>query len=269
MPDAPARAPIAPAPSAPTPQRVPDPTALFWALKLLTTGVGEVASDFLVKTFDPVPVVLLAAVGFVAVAVLQLTARRYVPWRYWAFVLSVAVFGTMIADVTHLVIGIPYAISTPLFAVVLAVVFVAWHRTEGTLSVHSVDIQRRELFYWATVIATFALGTAFGDLTATTLGLGYLGSAFLFAGLFAVPVVLFRVGLPATAAFWWAYVLTRPLGASIADWLALPPARGGLDLGYPTITGVGVALIAIGVVVVQRRSARADLPLPEPLSIHS
>jgi len=226
---------------------------MFWVLKLLTTGVGEVGSDFLVKTFDPVPVVLLAAVGFAAVAVLQLTARRYAPWRYWAFVLAVAVFGTMIADVTHLVIGIPYAISTPLFAIVLAGVFLAWGRTEGTLSVHSVDTQRREFFYWATVIATFALGTAFGDLTATTLGLGYLGSAFLFAGLFAVPTVLFRFGLPATAAFWWAYVLTRPLGASIADWLALPPARGGLDLGYPAITGVGVALIAIGVAVVQRR----------------
>jgi len=169
----------------------------------------------------------------------------------------------MIADVTHLVIGIPYAISTPLFAVVLTIVFVAWHCTERTLSVHSVDTQRREYFYWATVIATFALGTAFGDLTATTLGLGYLGSAFLFAGLFAVPAVLFRFGLPATAAFWWAYVLTRPLGASIADWLALPPARGGLDLGYPAITGVGVALIAIGVAVVQlrtrQRSRRAIL----------
>jgi uncharacterized membrane-anchored protein len=248
MPEAPARTPLAP-----RVQRVPDPTALFWGIKLLTTGVGEVASDFLVKTFDPVPVVLLAAVGFAGVAVLQLSARRYVPWRYWAFVLAVAVFGTMIADVAHLVIGIPYAVSTPMFAVVVAGVLLAWRRTEGTLSVHSVDTQRREFFYWATVISTFALGTAFGDLTATTLGLGYLGSAFLFAGLFAVPAVLFRVGLPATAAFWWAYILTRPLGASIADWLALPRWRGGLDLGYPVIVGVGVALIVGGVAVVQRR----------------
>jgi uncharacterized membrane-anchored protein len=258
MPESPAR-----------PQRVPDPTAMFWVLKLLTTGVGEVASDFLVKTFDPVPVVLLAAVGFVAVAALQLRARRYVPWRYWAFVLAVAVFGTMIADVAHLVIGIPYAISTPLFALVLAAVFVAWRRTEGTMSVHSVDTRRREFFYWATVISTFALGTAFGDLTATTLGLGYLGSAFLFAGLFAVPAGLFRFGLPATAAFWWAYVLTRPLGASIADWLALPSARGGLDLGYPAITGVGVALIAIGVAAVQRRAVSSRAGARESRSIHS
>jgi len=257
---------------APRPQRVPDPSGMFWVLKLLTTGVGEVASDFLVKTFDPVPVVLLAAVGFTGVAVLQLTARRYVPWRYWSFVLAVAVFGTMIADVAHLVVGVPYAISTPPFAVVLAGVFIAWRRTEGTLSVHSVDSQRREFFYWATVISTFALGTAFGDLTATTLGLGYLGSAFLFAGLFAVSAVLFRFGLPATGAFWWAYVLTRPLGASIADWLALPSTRGGLDLGYPAITAVGIALIAGGVVAVQLRAARAtreSREVPQPRDIHS
>jgi uncharacterized membrane-anchored protein len=243
------------------PQRVPDPTVLFWILKLLTTGVGEVASDFLVRTFDPVPVVLLAAVGFAGVAAVQFTARRYVPWRYWAFVLTVAVFGTMIADVTHLVIGVPYAVSTALFAVVLLVVFVLWHRSEGTLSVHSIGTTRRELFYWATVIATFALGTAFGDLTATTLGLGYLGSAFLFAALFVMPGVAYRIGMPATAAFWWAYILTRPLGASIADWLAVTPDRGGLDLGYAEITGTGVALIAAGVVVLQVRRWRDRSPL--------
>lgn len=250
------------------PQRVPDPTAMFWTLKLLTTGVGEVASDFLVKTFDPVPVVLIAAVGFAGVAVVQLTARRYMPWRYWSFVLAVAVFGTMIADVTHLVVGIPYAISTVLFAVVLAAVFAAWRRTEGTLSVHSVDTRRREFFYWATVISTFALGTAFGDMTATTLRLGYLGSAFLFAGLIALPVVLFRVGLPATVAFWWAYVLTRPLGASVADWLALPPARGGLDLGYAAITAGGVGLLAIGVAMVQSRTGRQTV-VNRARSLHS
>jgi uncharacterized membrane-anchored protein len=243
-------------------QRVPDPTVLFWILKLLTTGVGEVASDFLVRTFDPVPVVLLAAVGFAGVAAVQLTARGYVPWRYWAFVLAVAVFGTMIADVTHLVIGVPYAISTPLFAVVLLVVFVLWRRSEGTLSVHSIGTTRRELFYWATVIATFALGTAFGDLTATTLGLGYLGSAFLFAALFVMPGVAYRIGMPATAAFWWAYILTRPLGASIADWLAVTPDRGGLDLGYAEITGTGVALIAAGVAVLQVRRLRSRASLP-------
>jgi uncharacterized membrane-anchored protein len=235
---------------------VPEVTALFWAIKILTTGVGEVASDFLVKSFDPVPVVLLAFVAFLGAAAVQLTARRYVPWRYWLFVLMVAIFGTMVADVAHIVVGIPYLISALGFAVVLSAVFALWRRIEGTLSVHSVSTNCRELFYWATVLATFALGTATGDLTATTFGLGYLGSAILFAALFAIPAVGLRLGLPATGAFWAAYVLTRPLGASIADWLAVTPARGGLDVGHLPITAIGIALIAAGVAVMQVRSHR-------------
>ena len=237
-------------------QRVPDPTVIFWVLKILTTGVGEVASDFLVKTFNPVIVVLVAAVAFAGIAGIQLTARRYVPWRYWLFVFAVAVFGTMIADVAHLVIGIPYAVTTTIFAVALLAVFVVWRRREGTLSIHSIDSRPREVFYWLTVSATFALGTAVGDFTATTAGLGYLDSGLLFLAMFAIPGVLRLLGIPATAAFWWAYILTRPLGASFADWLALPAARGGLDIGYLPISGVGIALIAIGVAVLQLRSAR-------------
>lgn len=237
-------------------RRVPEPTAGFWVLKILTTGVGEVASDFLVKAFDPVIVVLVAAVVFAGIAALQLTAHRYIPWRYWLLVFAVAVFGTMIADVAHLVVGIPYAVTTGGFALVLAAVFVVWRRREGILSVHSIDTDRREIFYWFTVCATFALGTAFGDFTATTLGLGFLGSGFVFLALFAIPGALRLIRMPATAAFWWAYIMTRPLGASFADWLALPPERGGLDLGYLPITGFGTALIAIGVLVVQLRSSQ-------------
>ena len=239
-------------------RRVPEPTVGFWVLKILTTGVGEVASDFLVKTFDPVVVVLVAAVAFAGVAAVQLTARRYVPWGYWLFVFAVAVFGTMVADVAHLVIGIPYAVTTAGFAVVLLVIFVVWRRREGTLSVHSIDTNRRELFYWLTVCATFALGTAFGDFTATTLGLGFLGSGLVFLALFALPGGLRLLGMPATAAFWWAYIMTRPLGASFADWLALPPERGGLDLGYLPIVAIGTALIAIGVLILQVRFSRAS-----------
>ena len=234
-------------------QRVPDPTAIFWVLKILTTGVGEVASDFLVRTFDPVVVVVIAAFVFAGIAAVQVTARRYVPWRYWLFVFAVAVFGTMIADVAHLVVGIPYAVTTAIFSLVLLVVFVAWRRTEGTLSVHSIETPRREVFYWLTVSATFALGTALGDFTATTVGLGYFDSGVLFLAMFAIPGVLRLLGLPATAAFWWAYILTRPLGASFADWLAVPAARGGLDLGYLQISGVGLVLIAAGVAVLQVR----------------
>lgn len=245
---------------APT-RRVPEPTVGFWVLKILTTGVGEVASDFLVKTFDPVVVVLVAAVAFAGVAAVQLSARRYVPWRYWLFVFAVAVFGTMVADVAHLVVGIPYAVTTAGFAVVLLVIFVVWRRREGTLSVHSIDTNRRELFYWLTVCATFALGTAFGDFTATTLGLGFLGSGLVFLALFALPGGLRLLGMPATAAFWWAYIMTRPLGASFADWFALPPERGGLDLGYLPIVGVGTALIAVGVLILQFRFSRASRAL--------
>lgn len=245
---------------APT-RRVPEPTLGFWVLKILTTGVGEVASDFLVKTFAPVVVVLVAAVAFAGVAAVQLSARRYVPWRYWLFVFAVAVFGTMVADVAHLVIGIPYAVTTAGFAVVLLVIFVVWRRREGTLSVHSIDTNRRELFYWLTVCATFALGTAFGDFTATTLGLGFLGSGLVFLALFALPGGLRLLRMPATAAFWWAYIMTRPLGASFADWFALPPERGGLDLGYLPIVAIGTALIAIGVLILQFRFSRASRSL--------
>jgi uncharacterized membrane-anchored protein len=234
-------------------QRVPDPTVTFWVLKILTTGVGEVASDFLVRTFDPVVVVVIAAFVFAGIAAVQLTAHRYVPWRYWLFVFAVAVFGTMIADVAHLVVGIPYAVTTAIFSLVLLVIFVAWRRTEGTLSVHSIVNPRREVFYWLTVSATFALGTALGDFTATTAGLGYLDSGVLFLAMFAIPGVLRLLGLPATAAFWWAYILTRPLGASFADWLAVPADRGGFDLGYLQIAGVGIVLIAAGVVALQVR----------------
>ena len=241
--------------------RVPEVTALFWGIKILTTGVGEVTSDFFVKTFDPVPVVLVTFVVFLAAAAVQLTARRYVPWRYWLFVLMVAIFGTMVADVAHIVVGIPYLISSIGFAIVLVAVFLVWRRIEGTLSVHSITTNRRELFYWATVLATFALGTATGDLTATTFGLGYLGSAILFAALFAVPAIGYRAGIPATGAFWTAYVLTRPLGASIADWLAVDRGRGGLDLGHLPIAASGLALIAIGVAVLQVRARRAPQAL--------
>ncbi|GAA2073644.1 membrane protein [Pseudolysinimonas kribbensis] len=237
-------------------QRVPQLTLLFWVVKLLSTGVGETTSDYFVKTLDPVPVVLVAAVLFAICFVIQFTARRYVPWRYWLFVCMVAVFGTMVADVTHIVIGVPYLLSTIAFAAVLVVIFIVWRITEGTVSVHSVTTGRRELFYWATVLATFALGTAVGDLTATTFTLGYLGSGIVFAILIAMPGIAYRFHLPATIAFWWAYVLTRPLGASFADWLAVDHSRGGLALGTLPISAAGAALIIAGVAVMQTRQRR-------------
>jgi uncharacterized membrane-anchored protein len=225
--------------------KVPEIIALFWVTKLLTTAMGESTSDFLVSRINSVVAVLLGAVVLLGALVLQFRAPRYVPWTYWFTVLMVAIVGTMAADVLHIQFHVPYAASTVFFAAVLAVVFVAWSRVEGTFSIHSIVTPRRELFYWATVMATFALGTAAGDLTATTLGLGYLTSAVLFAALLAVPAIgYWRLHLNAILAFWAAYVLTRPLGASIADWLGKPKAVSGLGWGD------GVASLIFGLLIV-------------------
>jgi uncharacterized membrane-anchored protein len=173
----------------------------------------------------------------------------------------VAVFGTMAADVTHVVLGIPYLVSTVFFAVALAVIFVVWYASEKTLSIHSINTPRREMFYWATVIATFALGTAAGDLTAVTRGLGYFSSGVLFAVLFAVPALAYRLfGLNEVVAFWFAYIITRPLGASFADWLG-KPYLGGLGLGDTQVSLVLTILIIgfVGYLTVTRKDMKGEL----------
>ena len=198
--------------------KLPEITALFWIVKVLTTGMGEATSDYAVHKIDPVTAVLLGGIPFVCAMGLQLSVDRYIAWVYWLAVVMVAVFGTMCADVLHVRFGVPYAVSTVLFGVALAAVFLAWWRTEGTLSIHSVNTLRRELFYWATVLATFALGTAAGDLIAYTLHLGFFSAGLVFVALIAVPAVAYRSGLlGAVAAFWFAYIVTRPLGASFAE----------------------------------------------------
>jgi len=212
--------------------KLPEITALFWIVKVLTTGMGEATSDYAVHKIDPVTAVLLGGIPFVCAMGLQLSVDRYIAWVYWLAVVMVAVFGTMCADVLHVRFGVPYAVSTVLFGVALAAVFLAWWRTEGTLSIHSVNTLRRELFYWATVLATFALGTAAGDLIAYTLHLGFFSAGLVFVALIAVPAVAYRSGLlGAVAAFWFAYIVTRPLGASFADWAGVPQSLGGLDIG--------------------------------------
>jgi uncharacterized membrane-anchored protein len=157
----------------------------------------------------------------------------------------VGVFGTMAADVLHVGLGVPYIASTVFYAIVLAAVFRTWYLSEGTLSIHSITTPRRELFYWAAVLATFALGTAAGDLTAVTFGLGYFGSILLFAAIISLPAVgYFRLGWGPIFSFWFAYVVTRPLGASVADWLAVSHARGGLALGTGPVSLVFALAIA-------------------------
>jgi uncharacterized membrane-anchored protein len=168
----------------------------------------------------------------------------------------VAVFGTMAADGFHVVLGVPYAVSTAFYAVVLAAIFVGWYRSEGTLSIHSITTRRRELYYWATVLATFALGTAAGDLTATSLHLGFFSSGLIFAGAIMVPLVAWRLGLNPVVAFWTAYVITRPLGASFADWFGKRHSfAGGLGLGDGLVTVVTAVAIVALVSFVARRDA--------------
>jgi uncharacterized membrane-anchored protein len=225
--------------------KVPEITAFFWIVKALTTAMGESTSDFLVHTLVPEIAVVLGGIALVVALYLQFGKDRYVPWTYWLAVAMVGVFGTMAADVLHVGLGVPYAVSTIFYAAVLAVVFRAWYQTEGTLSIHSITTRRREAFYWAAVLATFALGTAAGDLTAVTLGLGYFGSILLFAAIIALPALgYFRLGWNSILAFWFAYVVTRPLGASVADWLAVSSARGGLALGTGPVSLVLAAAIA-------------------------
>lgn len=247
---------------APVPARaltkVPAVTALFWGVKILTTGMGETTSDYLAHRLDPVIAVGVAGVLLAASLASQLAARRYMPWIYWTAVVMVSVFGTMAADVLHVGIGVPYAVSTAFFAVVLAALFALWFAVEGTLSIHSVRTVRRELFYWATVMTTFALGTAVGDLTAVTLHLGYLVAGVAFAVLFAIPALGHRpLRLSGVAAFWAAYIVTRPFGASFADWAGVSHARGGLALG----TGpVSLALFAVIVTLVGYLTAASRRP---------
>ena len=238
-------------------KKVPEITVLFWVIKVLTTGMGETTSDFFVKQFVPEIAVAVSGVVLAGALVLQFRATRYIPALYWLAVAMVSVFGTMAADVLHIGLGVPYVISTPFFAMVLVGIFVAWYVSERTLSIHSITTRRREAFYWATVLTTFAFGTAAGDLTATTLGLGYLGSGILFAIVIVVPAIAWwKLRLNAVVAFWFAYIVTRPLGASFADWMGVSPARGGLDWGTGPVSLVLAALIVVLVAVLSRRDLR-------------
>ncbi len=224
--------------------KVPEVTLFFWIVKVLTTGMGEAASDFLAHRLGPLPAVALSALGLLATLIWQFRTPRYSAPAYWSAVVMVSVFGTLAADAAHVGFGVPYWLSALGFSLALTLIFVLWQRSEGTLSIHSIFTPRRETYYWAAVLATFALGTAAGDLSAKTLGLGWLTSGLIFALIIALPGLLRRrVGLNEIFAFWWAYVLTRPLGASFADWLGVSHAQGGLGFGTGTVTLALSALI--------------------------
>jgi uncharacterized membrane-anchored protein len=237
--------------------KVPEITAIFWVLKLLSTGMGEAMSDFLGDESVPIA----AAIGIFGLSFaiwLQLRQCEYRAPVYWFAVMMVAIFGTMAADGIHDGASIPYSVTTPLFALVMAAIFWRWYRSEGTLSIHSITTRRRERFYWATVLATFALGTAAGDLTATPLKLGFFPSALLFISVIAIPAVgWWRFGMNPIVAFWFAYIVTRPIGASFADWFSKPPAITGLGLGDGAVSGL--ALIAFVALVAYVAVTKVDV----------
>ena len=247
--------------------KVPEITLIFWVLKLLTTGMGEAMSDFMGQQSVPIA----GAVGIFGLGFalwLQFRSPAYRAVVYWFAVMMVAVFGTMAADGIHDGAAIPYTVTTPLFAVFVALTFLVWHRSEGTLSIHSINTRRREAFYWTAVLGTFALGTAAGDLTAYSLNLGFWASAALFAVVFAIPgIAWWRFNLNPILAFWAAYVVTRPLGASFADAFS-KPTNGGLGWGDGTVNAIAlVAFVAlVGYVAVTKRDVqrRHHLHLPQP-----
>jgi uncharacterized membrane-anchored protein len=241
--------------------KVPEITALFWAIKILTTAGGEATSDYL-SLHNKVVGGAIEIVVFLIAFTLQFRVRRYIAPYYWFLAYSIAIAGTGVADTMHLTIGLPYSVTTVFWALVLGLIFWYWQRSEGTLSIHSIVTQRRELDYWATVFATFALGTALGDFTATALHLGYLASGVAFAVLITLPGFFWKFGrLNEIAAFWMAYVLTRPLGASFADYFSKPHALSGANYGDGP-TAVVLTLIII-ILVGYTTVARHDIQPPQ------
>jgi uncharacterized membrane-anchored protein len=232
--------------------KVPEITLIFWVLKLLTTGMGEAMSDFLGQQSVP----LAGVVGFFGLVLalrLQLRQPRYNPAYYWFAVMMVAVFGTMAADAIHDGTGLGYSVTTPAFALIVAIIFALWYRSEGTLSIHSINTRRREYFYWAAVLGTFALGTAAGDLTAYQLNLGLWASVLLFGAIIAIPAVAWsRRLMNPIVAFWFAYIVTRPLGASFADGFS-KPVGGGLNMGDGTVSAIALVVFIALVAYVWRR----------------
>ncbi|CUR55002.1 conserved membrane hypothetical protein [metagenome] len=239
--------------------KVPEVTLLFWVVKILSTTVGETAADFLAGNLGLglTTTSLVMAVLLAGVLVVQFRTRRYVPWVYWLAVVLISVVGTLISDNLVDNLGVSLWITTAVFSLCLAASFAAWFRSERTLSIHTIVTSRRESFYWLAILFTFALGTSAGDLVAETLALGYLVSAAIFGLLIALITMAYaKVGLNAVFAFWTAYILTRPFGASMGDFLTAAPTDGGIGLGTNGTSALFLAVIvgAVGwFTLVERR----------------
>ena len=243
--------------------KVPEVTFYFWIIKVLCTTVGETAADFLNANLHLGLVGTTGVMsGLLAVALfIQMRCRKYVPGIYWLAVVLISVVGTLITDNLTDNLGISLVITSSIFAVALTVTFVTWYAKEKTLSIHSIRTVRREAFYWLAILFTFALGTATGDLIAEQFGIGYLVSALIFAGLIAIVTVAhFRFKLDAIWAFWIAYILTRPLGASLGDYLSQARDHGGIGLGTIGTSALFLTLI-LGLVIFLTITRRDVIPI--------
>lgn len=231
--------------------KVPEITIFFWIIKVLATTIGETAADFLNDNLNLGLTIttLIMSVFLVIILIFQFKSKKYVPGIYWLAVVLISVVGTLITDNLVDNMGVPLQTTTIIFAIALIMTFVVWYMNEKTLSIHSIRTTKREGFYWAAILFTFSLGTAAGDLIAEGLNLGYWKSAVLFAGLIALVAIAHRhLKLDAIWAFWIAYILTRPLGASLGDFLSQPRADGGLGLGTAGTSGIFLATILCVVV---------------------
>ena len=236
--------------------KVPEVTLGFWIVKIMSTTVGETGADFLAvnaglgKSATGIAMAVLLATALFW----QLRTRRYTPWIYWLTVVLVSVVGTQITDALTDGLGLSLYISTAAFATLLAIIFALWYQSERTLSIHTVFTLRRELFYWAAILCTFALGTASGDLATEALGLGFQVGVIAFGVLIAVTTLAFYFGANAVLAFWIAYILTRPLGAALGDLLTQAKTYGGMGLGAAMTSAIFLTVI-VGLVGIAQRNA--------------
>jgi uncharacterized membrane-anchored protein len=235
--------------------KVPEVTLFFWIIKILSTTVGETGADFLAVHAGLGTVVtdaLMAALLAIALS-LQLRFRRYVPWVYWLTVVLLSVVGTQITDALTDGLGVSLYLSTFAFCGALAAVFGIWYWRERTLSIHTIVTRPRELFYWAAILFTFALGTAAGDLATEALGLGFRVGVLVFGALIAAIFIAYRSGANAVLTFWLAYILTRPLGASLGDLLSQSKEYGGIGWGTVNTSAVFLVVIASLVLMLSRK----------------
>lgn len=233
--------------------KVPEVTLAFWTIKILSTTVGETGADFLAVNAGwgkgPTQAVMAALLAVALVA--QMRARRYTPWTYWLTVVLVSVVGTQITDLLTDGLEVSLYLSTAVFAMTLGAIFAAWYAVERTLSMHSIDTPRRELFYWLAILCTFALGTAAGDLATEALGLGFVWGAVAFGALIAACYAAWRIGGNAVLTFWLAYILTRPFGAALGDLLTQAKTYGGFGVGAMWTSAIFLMVIVVLVATAQ------------------